>query len=368
MFEITSHKSAWLTPLLTVAGAVDKKQSLAVLSNILMKINESTLTLTATDLEIEITAIIPVVSTQNTGNTTIPAKKMLDIIRSLDDESELHIRYDDKTLWLKTAVGQFKLSCLPAEDFPAILRDPNDLEFTLPRTTLLTLLESTHFALSQQDIRAYLNGLLLEIQATGLTTVGMDGHRMAVARAPLTLNSELHRLVIPRKGAAEMIRLLQHIEDETIAFSAGKNHIRIHTAQYTLTSHLLETRFPAYAKVIPQYPDQQVTIAREPLKRALSRITILANEKSRVVRLQFQAETLTISANNQIQEEATESVPAQSTVQDFKIGVNAAYLLDVLNYLDTDTIRFSLGDMNSSILIEPVGRDHYQYVIMPVKI
>lgn len=368
MFELSISKQQLLTPLLTVAGAVDKKQSLTILSNILLKLADNQLLLTATDLEIEITCRISCVTQNQTGLVTIPVKKMIDIIRSLDDDANPMISFKSGVVSIKEGRSQFKLATLPADDYPVTEDEVSEVEFLINRSELIHLLQSTHFAMSQQDVRAYLNGLLFEMDANLLTVVATDGHRMAVYRLPSPLNNQHHRLLLPKKGVQEILRLLNNISDEKVAVAAGKNHFKVITEQYTFSSKLIEARFPPYVRAIPREQDKQVIIDRDLLKRALSRIIILANEKLRAILLQVEVGQLTLIANNQEQEEAIESIPAQTVGDPLTIGINASYLLDVLNYLSDATIRISLSNTDTSILVESMNDENYQYIIMPMKI
>ena len=368
MFELTISKQQLLTPLLTVAGAVDKKQSLTILSNILLKLMDNQLILTATDLEIEITCRVPCITQNETGLITIPVKKMIDIIRSLEDDATPTIAFKAGVVSIKEGRSQFKLATLPADDYPNSEDEVNEVEFSVNRETFIHLLQSTQFAMSQQDVRAFLNGLLLEIDSQAIVAVATDGHRMAIFRLPCQLSQQHHRLLLPRKGVQEIVRLLNNVTDETILLSAGKNHFKLVTAQYTFSSKLIEARFPPYARAIPKDQDKQVVIDRDLLKRALSRIIILANEKLRAVLLQIQTDQLTLVANNQEQEEAIESIPAQTQGDELTIGINASYLLDVLNHLGEGPVRMSFSNTDSSILVESVNDENYQYIIMPMKI
>jgi len=367
MFELTISKQQLLTPLLTVAGAVDKKQSLAILSNILMKLSEKHLTLTATDLEIEITAVISCVTDNQSGAITVPAKKIVDIIRSLDDDAIPTFSYHDGILAIRVGRSQFKLSTLPATDFPSNQDEPSDIELTIQRSILLHLFQSTHFALTQNDVRFFLNGLLLELDSQSISVVATDGHRMAISRYMVNQANQHHRILIPRKGVQELLRLLTHIEDETISISAGKNHFKLMSQQYTIVTKLIEARFPAYAKVIPKDQDKQVIVDRELLKRSLSRIMILANEKLKAITLYIQPNQLTLIANNQQKEEAMEEILAETCGDSLEININANYLFDVLNYIEGTHVRLSFSDTNTSILVESLQDPLYQYIIMPMK-
>lgn len=368
MFELTISKQQLLTPLLTVAGAVDKKQSLAILSNILLKLTDQQLFLTATDLEIEITGFVQCATSQSNGVITVPAKKIIDIIRSLDDDAVPTISFDKGVVTIAEGRSKFKLATLPADDYPNSEQETNEVEFSVPRVALIHLFQSTHFAMSQQDVRVFLNGLLFELDAQSICAVATDGHRMAICKSPHDLPHQHNRFLIPRKGVQELLRLLNTITDETILVAAGKSHFKLITSQYTFLTKLIEARFPAYTKVIPAVQDKHVIIERDLLKRALSRIVILANEKSRAILLHVQSGLLTLIANNQEQEEAIESLPAETEGEELKIGINASYLLDVLNFIAEGQLRLSLSNTNSSIMIESLKDLNYMYIIMPMKI
>lgn len=368
MFELTISKQQLLTPLLTVAGAVDKKQSLAILSNILLKLTEDRLFLTATDLEIEITGSVAVQASAGTGLITVPAKKIIDIIRSLDDDANPTISFKAGLITIKEGRSQFKLTTLPADDYPNSEDEVNDIEFSVSKNALVRLFQSTHFAMSQQDVRVFLNGLLFELDHQLINAVATDGHRMSICRLPYQFNNQLHRFILPRKGIQEILRLLSTIADEQVLLSAGKCHFKLITDQYTFSTKLIEARFPPYAKAIPTAQDKQVIIERDLLKRALSRIIILAHEKSKAVLLHVQQDQLTLIANNQEQEEAIEVLPAETHGDELKIAINAGYLLDVLNHMEEGPLRISLATSESSILVESLMDEHYVYIIMPMKI
>ena len=368
MFELNISKENLLTPLLTVSGAVDKKQSLTLLSHLLVILENNILQITATDLEIEITARIPCFSSSDQGAITIPAKKLVDIIRSLDDKAQPCISFKDSTVSIKEGRSHFKLATLPADNYPKMQEEVNEVELTVPTESLVSLLQSTHFAMSQQDVRVFLNSLLIEVEPSGLTAVAMDGHRMAVAKLSMPIGQHYHRLLLPRKGVQDMLRLLQSIGDESVTLLFGKNHIKLVTNQYVFSSKLVESRFPAYAKAIPRAQDKQVIVEKDILKRALSRIVILANEKSRAILLHLQPGMITLVANNQEKEEAIETVEAKTEGEELKIGINAGYLLDVLNFMAGGLVRLSFSTTDSSILVESLQDDNYQYIIMPMKL
>ncbi|MDF1677470.1 MAG: DNA polymerase III subunit beta [Legionellaceae bacterium] len=368
MFELTIAKSDLLNPLLMVSGALDRKQPLPILSHLLFSLSQGHLTITATDLEIEITARIPCQANVDEGAITVSAKKFLDIIRSLDDKATPRVVYQDDVVSIQERRSSFKLATLPAADYPYMQDEVSKLELILPTSLLAKVLQRTHFAMSQQDVRVFLNGLFLAFDDEALTAVATDGHRMAIDRFSVTMENARHRLLIPRKAVQDMLRLLQTVTDETVVFSAGERHVKLVTKQYTFSSKLLEARFPPYTKAIPQGQNKSVCLDRDILKRALSRIVILAHEKSKAILLHLQPNLLTLIANNQEKEEAIESLEAKTEGEALKIGVNAGYVLDVLNVLPEGEVQLSFSTTDSSILVESPADENYQYIIMPMKI
>lgn len=367
MFELVIKKEDLLPPLLTVAGAVDKKQSLAILSNFLLKLADGRLSITATDLEIEISAQVVCESNQRDGAITVPAKKFIDIIKSLEENSNPKILCDNGVLTIKEGRSSFKLTTLPAEHFPVSENECNDVELSIPRIDFLQLLQSTYFAMSQQDVRVFLNGLFLDFEPNLISSVATDGHRMAINRYTCNVNAD-NKLLVPKKGVQELVRLLNSTPDENVLLVAGKSQIKLITEQYVFSSKLIEARFPPYAKAIPKAQDKHIVIDCATLKRSLARIVILAHEKSKAVMLHLQEGMLTLIANNNEQEEAVESLPAETQGEELKIGLNATYLLDVLNHFGEGMIRLSMSTTDSSILIESVNNHNYQYIIMPMKL
>lgn len=368
MFQLTTSKQKLLTPLLMVAGAVDKKQSMPILTNILFKLTKDKLSLTATDLEIEITAHVNCDSSTEDSSITVPAKKIIDIVKSLEDDAKLTLAYKDGVMTINSALSKFKLTTLPADNYPSFEYDCNEVEFNLSTVALVRLLQTTSFAMALQDVRVYLNGLYLEIDTKSITAVTADGHRMAICRIPCQVTTELHRLLIPKKGVQEILRLLSNISEESILISAGKNHFKLLTEQYIFSSKLIEARFPPYIKAIPKNQDKEVIIDRDILRRALGRIIIMANEKLRAILLQIRPNQLTLIATNQEHEEGVETLSSQTDGDNLDIGLNASYLLEVLNHMNEGLLRLSFENADSSILVQSLEDEHYQYIIMPMKI
>ena len=367
MSELIIEKNVLLPALLVMAGAIDKRQRLPILANLLIKFNHNNLILTATDLEIEITASLNCTTSATPGAITIPAKKFIDIIRSLD-APEIKIIINDANVLIKSGSGHFKLLTLPAEQFPVENYTTPDCIFKIDRLCLWQLLQSTHFAMSQQEIRVFLNSLFFEIDGNKITTVAIDGHRMAICKLHIAGSYATQQLLLPRRGVLEILRVINNIQDDTLEIMTSKKYFRITSAQYSFITKLTDANFPCYQKAITLEYDKFIQIDRDALKRALARILILANEKSRGVLMQIQPEGLTLIAHNQEQEEAQESIAALIDSPVFKIGVNANYLHEVLHYLPDGMINLSMISEDKSILVQSLRNPDYQYIIMPMKI
>ncbi len=366
--QITISRDQFLKPLMQVSGAIERKHTLPILSNVLLEVNQGVLAMTGTDLEIELVASTHLEHDADDAKLTLPAKKLLDICKSLPDGSEVSIATKDTQVELRSGKSRFSLSSLAAEDFPNLEQWQSDVEFQLTRLELRKLLESTHFSMANQDVRYYLNGMSFEVENTELKTVATDGHRLAIAQHTLGQSLGTQRqLIIPRKGVLEMMRLIP-ADDELVTIQFGANHVRIVDASFTFTSKLVDGRFPDYRRVLPRGGDKQVIANREWLRSALSRVSILSNEKFRGVRLNLASGELKISANNPEQEQAEEVVEVNYQGDDLEIGFNVSYILDVLNTIKTDDVLFTLSDTNSSALIEGTGEADAMYVVMPMRL
>jgi DNA polymerase-3 subunit beta len=367
LFELKIKRERLLHALLTVNGAVDKKQALPILSHVLFKLSNHQLAMTATDLEIEITAELACESQVADATMTVSAKKMIDIVRSFEEDTEVTVRCEGELIHIQQGQSRFKLSSLSANQFPSSKDEVNQVELMVPRESLISLLQSTHFALPQQDVRIYLNGLCLLFEPNLLTAIATDGHRLAICKVECEHQFQ-HQLLLPRKGVLELLRLLNGIQEDKVLLGAGDNHLKLSSAQFVLSSKLIHiSRFPPYSKAIPKHSDKFITIDSELLKRALLRMMILSHEKSRSVSLQMQVQQITLTSTNE-QEEATESLAAETQGEAIRIGFNASYLLDVLHHFGEDKIRISLSTPDASILIESLANPGYQYTIMPMKI
>lgn len=369
MLDFTIDSDVLLQPMLLVSGAVERKQTLPVLSNILFTLKEGCLTLDATDTEIEGIAHLTPGEVREEGAVTIPAKKLIDICRTIPDKTPLNFSYKNQKVVLTTGKSRFVLSTLPAEDFPSLDDEVKSIEFHLPTASLLLLLQSTFFSMAQQDVRYYLNGLLFALENEKITAVATDGHRLSLCSIEATESLPDYQCILPRKGVSELIRLLADIEDERVLVSATKNHFYLDTKQFTLITKLIDGKFPSYQRALPVNNDKEIFVNRSELRQALMRVSILANDKVKGVLLSLDEGRFTVSANNQDKEEAVEEVNAKTKVQTaFSIGLNATYLLDALNHIDDETVRLSFSSPSSSMLVQSAENSQAQYIIMPMRI
>ena len=366
--HFTIQREALLKPLQLVAGVVERRQTLPVLSNVLLVVEGQQLSLTGTDLEVELVGRVTLEDSAEPGEITVPARKLMDICKSLPNDVMIDIRVDEQKLVVKAGRSRFTLSTLPANDFPTVEEGPGSLTFNLVQSKLRRLIDRTSFAMAQQDVRYYLNGMLIEVQTGVLRAVATDGHRLAMCAMEAAIeNTEKHQVIVPRKGILELARLLTE-QDGEVAIVLGANHIRATTGEFTFTSKLVDGKFPDYERVLPRGGDKLVIGDRQALREAFSRTAILSNEKYRGIRLQLASGLLKIQANNPEQEEAEEEVMVDYNGGSLEIGFNVSYLLDVLGVMTTEQVRLILSDANSSALVQEAGNDDSSYVVMPMRL
>jgi len=356
-----------LTPLQQVIGAVEKRQTLPALANVLIKAKDTELSLTATDLEIELVSKIQLMI-DNTGEITLPAKKLLDITKSLPNESVINIDIDSDRAIVKSGRSRFTLTTLPASDFPALDEISSVYEFYVPQNILKELIEKTSFAMAQQDVRYYLNGLMMEVSSGIIRTVATDGHRLAYCEKEIDGElTDSKQVIIPRKGVSELHRLLTDT-DEPIKIVLGNNHIQCELPNQRFTSKLIDGRFPDYKRVMPDTEGNVITADKESLKQALVRASILSNEKYRGIRVIMNNNLLKLQAQNPDQEEADVELEVDYSGDPIEIGFNVNYMLDVLNTSNKEIIQGVIKDSNSSCLLSFVDEPHAKYVIMPMRL
>jgi len=366
--KLTISREALLQPLQSIAGVVEKKQTMPVLSNVLLIAEDGVLTLTGTNMEVELVARVDEIGLEQPGRITVPARKLSDICRSLPESASITLIVEGDRMKVKAGASQFTLSTLPAEHFPNVEDDAESFRVTLAQRDLGHLLEATAFAMAQQDVRYYLNGLLLELSEDLLRAVATDGHRLAMATFSLMTGVDSTRqVIVPRKGVLELMRLMDDVETP-VELVIGENHLRATVGDYTFTSKLIEGKFPDYNRVVPRGGDKTVIADRQTLKSMLQRAGILSHENIRGVRLQLDANELHVYANNPEQEQAEDAMAVDYQGESLQIGFNVGYLIDVLNAVNDDQVRMVFSDPNASALIESGADDECVYVVMPMRL
>lgn len=366
--KLTISRESLITPLQSIAGVVEKKQTMPVLSNVLLEAEDNMLTLTGTNMEVELVARVAPVHVDQPGRITVPARKLADICRALGDEAPIDLALEGDRLHLRSGNSHFTLSTLPAEHFPNVEDEPESFRLALPQKELGRMLDATAFAMAQQDVRYYLNGLLLEVDVNHARVVATDGHRLAMAQFDLDTGCpELRQVIVPRKGVLELARLLDD-EESPVTLVIGDNHLRATVGSYTFTSKLIEGKFPDYNRVIPRGGDKTVLADRSTLKSTLQRAGILSHENIRGVRLNLSPNQLQVFANNPDQEQAEDALPVEYQGESLQIGFNVGYLVDVMNALDDDQVKITLSNPNSSALIEAQNDNRCLYVVMPMRL
>ena len=356
-----------LKPLQQVVNVVERRQTLPVLANLLVSVENNKLSMTGTDLEVEMIARSEVEDGAN-GETTIPARKVFEIVRALPDGSKVTLTQTGDKVTVQAGRSRFSLATLPSRDFPAV----EDLDLVerirVSESALKELIERTAFAMAQQDVRYYLNGLLLDLRENSLRCVATDGHRLALCEAELPEGAQTRKqIIVPRKGVLELQRLLEG-GDREVELEVGRNHLRMRRTDVTFTSKLIDGRFPDYEAVIPIGADKEVKVDREALRAALQRAAILSNEKYRGVKLEISPGQLRIIANNPESEEAQEELEAETKIDNLSIGFNVTYLLDALSALREEHVILNLRDGNSSALVREASHDRSRHVVMPLRL
>jgi DNA polymerase-3 subunit beta len=356
-----------LKPLQHVIGVVERRQTLPVLSNLLVNAEPGRVSFTATDLEVELVAHLDT-EVEETGEITIPARKIMDICRTLPEGANLDIAVKNDRAQVKSGKSRFTLSTLPATEFPVVDEIEANKSISITQQELKKLIDRTHFSMAQQDVRYYLNGLMFEISSDSLRSVATDGHRLAICKVAVeTTAEEAEQVIIPRKGIQELARLLEDSDAKT-EIQVGTNHIRIQLPELRFTSKLIDGKFPDYQRVIPKNTTKEITADRDVLKQALVRTSILSNEKYRGVRLILDNQAMRIQAHNPEQEEAEEEIDIDYSGEELEIGFNVNYLLDAINAVPGDSVKVFLSDSNSSCLIQQPDNDDCSYVVMPMRL
>ncbi|HTE15489.1 MAG TPA: DNA polymerase III subunit beta [Burkholderiales bacterium] len=363
------ERDALLTPLQAVTGIVEKRHTLPILSNVLIERKKEKLNLIATDLEIQITTSCEAGGKVSEDQSlTVSARKLQDILRSLPDGAETTLDLQANKVQVKAGKSRFNLQTMPADDFPK-MADAGELQakFSISQKVLQDLLLLVQYAMAQQDIRYYLNGLLLVLDGAKIKVVATDGHRLSYAEGPLASPHDKREVILPRKAVLELSRQLSS-GDADVKVEIYASQVRFHYGNSELITKIIDGKFPDFTRVIPVNYNKTITLSRQELLQSLQRAAILSNEKFRGVRWMLTGSSLRISCTNTEQEEAQEEMEVVYNGEALDVGFNITYLLDVLNNVHTDNVECSFGDANSSMLITVPGRDDFRYVVMPMRI
>jgi len=363
------ERDALLKPLQAVTGIVEKRHTLPILSNVLIERKQGHLLLMATDLEIQVATRTELEkgAGEDTG-LTVSARKLQDILRSLPEGTEALLDVQNNRLQVRSGKSRFNLQTLPVADFPAIA-DPGAVQakISMPQKALRELLLLVQYAMAQQDIRYYLNGLLLVLDGGQVKVIATDGHRLSYAARPLGQQQEKREVILPRKAVQELGRLLVD-SDDAVTVEIFASLVRFSFGNTVLTTKIIDGKFPDYTRVVPTNYQKHFSIKRQDLLQSLQRAAILSNEKFRGVRWMVTGNSLRISCTNNEQEEAQEELEISYGGDALDIGFNITYLLDVLNNVHSESVDCAFGDANSSMLITVPDNREFRYVVMPMRI
>lgn len=368
MLLIKTQRDTLLSPLQSVSGIVEKRHTLPILSNVLLEKKGDALTFLATDIEIQITTSAAAEGGDGDGAVTVGARKLQDILRSLPEGTEVSLVLEEKRLLVRGGKSRFTLQTLPADDFPRMAIGNDDAKrFSVTQKQFRQLLAQTQYAMAAQDVRYYLNGLLLLTEGKELRAVATDGHRLAFASMEIEAELPRQELILPRKTVLELNRLLAD-SDDALEITLSANQVRFAFGNVVLVSKLIDGKFPDYERVIPATLKNSLELGRTALLQSMVRAAILTNEKFRGVRLVLQGNSLKVMAANAEQEEAQEELEVEYAGDSLDVGFNVGYVLDVLNNVSSDTVTLNFNDANSSALITVPGNDRFKYVVMPMRI
>lgn len=368
--KFITDRETLLKPLHTVRGVLEQRQTLPVLSNILVSARDGALSFTATDSEVELEARVTV-DDWSSGETTVPARKFIDICQALPVRAKVEFEIDgDNKAHIRSGRSRFTLTTIPASDFPTTDEIAGESEIMIAQSELKRLIDLTQYAMARQDVRYYLNGLLLEVTPQQVKAVATDGHRLAVAQLDTTTGIEESKsIIVPRKGVLELARLLTS-EDIQLKVRAGTNAVQMVIDDVRFSSKLIDGRFPDYERVIPdaEQCDKRLSMDREALRQSLVRTSVLSSDKHRTVRLTVGTGVLKVAANNPEQETAEDELEIEYTGESIEIGFNVSYLIDALATLPSEIADIFLTDSSSSCLIQPHDRSSCQFVVMPMRL
>ena len=368
MIVLKAAQEKFLAALQAVSGIVERRHTLPILANVLIRKNGSHIELTTSDLEIQVRTTAELGGDSSSFATTVGARKLIDILRSMPSDQIVTLSATQSKLTLAGGKSRFTLQTMPSDDFP-LVQESADFgpAFSVPQKTLRGLVAQVHFAMAVHDIRYYLNGILFVAEGKSLTLVATDGHRLALAQATLETDIPKQEVILPRKTVLELQRLLKD-DDTTIEMRFAPNQAKFTFTGMEFVSKLVEGKFPDYNRVIPKNHKNKVTLGRAPLLQSLQRAAILTSEKFKGVRVNIEPGTLRIASSNAEQEEAMEELEIDYGGDAIEIGFNVTYLIDALTNMGQEMVTVELQDTNSSALITVPDQAGFKYVVMPMRI
>lgn len=357
-----------LQPLQMVVGVVERRHTLPILSHVLCKIIDKKLIITATDLEVQLSASAELDENLADTEFTLPGRKLLDICKSFPENAMIELHFDPQQIIIKCNKSRYSLSRLVSEDFPKLEQESILVETSIMKNALYFLLEHTHFAMAQQDVRYFLNGMLMEFATDKITAVTADGHRMALAWQfhPINIDA-VNKVIVPRKGIVELMRLLSASQPDEVTIKVGTHHIHFSCNEFSLSSKLIDGKFPDYQRALPRNGDKNILLNKGEFKEILQRVSVLL-DKSRSIRIELDENQLKAVVSNSEQEEAMEDMAIDYTLSPLMLGFNVGYLLDVINVVENPEVKMTFSDANSGVLFEESGKDQVLFVIMPMRI
>ena len=365
--NIKIDREILLKPLGNVSGIVEKRHALPILSNLLLEGHQGKLKFTATDLEMQISTHIKT-ELADDFQITVSAKKLFDITRALPENSNIDIQIEENKVIVKAKKSRFNLQTLPPQDYPVMKKDENDsIELKLSQKEFKALLKQVDFAMAQQDIRYYLNGLLIEVKDKNINIVGTDGHRLSFTSLELKTPTNPAQVIVPRKTIVELVKLFGDTDDP-VEISFSNNQVNFKFNDIDLITKVIDGKFPDYDRVIPQGHDNVFNIDRSLLLDSMLRASILSNDKYRGIRMVVEEGNLKLVSNNSEQEQAEEELEIDYKGEKIDVGFNVTYLIDVLTNIQSDKLTFAFNDSSSSCLVTIPNNEKYKYVVMPMRI
>jgi len=369
MIVFKSTQDKVLAALQSVSGIVERRHTLPILANVLVRKTGGQVQLTTSDLEIQIRTTVELGGDEGTFATTVGARKLIDILRTMPADQSVSLESSAAKLILKGGKSKFTMQSLPAEDFPLVQESANfGPAFSVPQKALKGLLAQVSFAMAVHDIRYYLNGILFVAEGNKLSLVATDGHRLAFASATLDVEVPKQEVILPRKTVLELQRLLSDKDDSAIEMQFAGNQAKFTFGGMEFVTKLVEGKFPDYNRVIPRNHHNIIVLGRAPLLASLQRTAIMTSEKFKGVRLNVEPGSLRVASNNAEQEEAVDELDIDYGGDAIEIGFNVTYLIDALQNMSQDMVRIELSDGNSSALLTIPDNEHFKYVVMPMRI